>query len=87
MHKRYEELLKKAGTDTSGKWMGVEHSEKLAELIVLDIIKLIKTDDTVNNHCAYTTYDKGVIDCVVGKIITLLSSEFNIKQEKIDANS
>jgi len=28
------ELMKQAGTDTSGKWMGVEHAEKFAELIV-----------------------------------------------------
>jgi hypothetical protein len=87
MHKKYEELIKQSGTDTSGKWMGVEHSEKLAELIVLDIIKLIKTDNSVNNHCAYTTYDKGVIDCVVDKIVTLLTSEFNIKKEMINVNS
>ena len=26
--------MKQAGTDTSGKWMGVEHAEKFAELIV-----------------------------------------------------
>ena len=31
---RIKELMKKAGTDTSGKWMGVEHAEKFAELIV-----------------------------------------------------
>jgi hypothetical protein len=26
--------MKRAGTDTSGKWLGTEHAEKLAELIV-----------------------------------------------------
>jgi len=34
MNKRIQELMKQAGTDTSGKWMGVEHAEKFAELIV-----------------------------------------------------
>ena len=34
MNERIKELMKQAGTDTSGKWMGVEHAEKLAELIV-----------------------------------------------------
>jgi hypothetical protein len=33
------ELMKKAGTDTSGKWMGVEHAEKFAELIVRECMK------------------------------------------------
>jgi hypothetical protein len=34
MNERVKELMKQAGTDTSGKWMGTEHAEKLAELIV-----------------------------------------------------
>ena len=34
MNERIKELMKQAGTDTSGKWMGVEHAEKFAELIV-----------------------------------------------------
>jgi hypothetical protein len=28
--------MQQAGTDTSGKWMGVDHAEKFAELIVKD---------------------------------------------------
>jgi hypothetical protein len=34
MNKQIQELMKQAGTDTSGKWMGVEHAEKFAEMIV-----------------------------------------------------
>ena len=34
MNEQIRELMKQAGTDTSGKWMGVEHAEKFAELIV-----------------------------------------------------
>jgi hypothetical protein len=34
MNERIRELMKQAGTDTSGKWMGVEHAKKFAELIV-----------------------------------------------------
>lgn len=29
-----KQLMKQAGTDSSGKWMGVEHAEKLVSLIV-----------------------------------------------------
>jgi hypothetical protein len=38
MNKRIQELMLLAGTDTSGKWMGVEHAEKFAELIVRECI-------------------------------------------------
>ena len=34
MNERIKNLMKQAGTDTSGKWMGVEHADKFALLIV-----------------------------------------------------
>ena len=40
MNERIKELMKQAGTDSSGKWMGVEHAEKFAELIVQECAKV-----------------------------------------------
>jgi len=34
MNEQFKQLMQQAGTDTSGKWMGVDHAEKFAELIV-----------------------------------------------------
>jgi hypothetical protein len=34
MNQRIQELVKQAGTDCSGKWMGMHHAEKFAELIM-----------------------------------------------------
>ena len=41
MKERIRELMKQAGTDTSGKWMGVEHAEKFAELIVKETMQVV----------------------------------------------
>ena len=41
MNERIKELMKQAGTDSSGKWMGVEHAEKFAELIVRECAEQI----------------------------------------------
>jgi hypothetical protein len=38
MNERIRELMLLAGTDTSGKWMGVEHAERFAELIVQECV-------------------------------------------------
>ena len=38
MNERIQELMLLAGTDTSGKWMGVEHAERFAQLIVQECI-------------------------------------------------
>jgi len=42
MNKRIRELMLRAGTDTSGKWMGVEHAEKFAELIVKECSGIVQ---------------------------------------------
>jgi hypothetical protein len=34
MNDKIKEYMKQAGTDTSGKWMGTEHAEKFALLII-----------------------------------------------------
>ena len=34
MSEKIKELIKEVGTDVSGKWMNIDNSEKLAELIV-----------------------------------------------------
>jgi hypothetical protein len=34
MNERIKELVLLAGTDTSGKWMSMDHAEKFAEAIV-----------------------------------------------------
>jgi hypothetical protein len=40
MNERIKELIKQVGTDVSGKWMNVDNSEKLAELIVRECVKV-----------------------------------------------
>ena len=52
--------------------------EKFAELLLREAIDVIASAPT--QHCAYTTYDKSVVDCAVQKIIAALHSEFNLKK-------
>jgi uncharacterized iron-regulated protein len=41
MNERIRELMLLAGTDTSGKWMGVEHAEQFAQLIVRECMNAV----------------------------------------------
>ena len=34
MNQQIRELMQKAGTDVSGKWMSVDNAEKFAELVI-----------------------------------------------------
>jgi hypothetical protein len=46
MKERIQELMKQAGTDVSGKWMGVDHATKFAELILEEIMQEL----IINGH-------------------------------------
>ena len=50
MSERIRELIKQVGTDVSGKWMNVDNSEKLAELIVQECILTIQMSITRDGH-------------------------------------
>jgi hypothetical protein len=50
MNQQIQELMTQAGTDSSGKWMGVEHAEKFAELIVRECILTIQMGISRDGH-------------------------------------
>lgn len=42
MNQTIQELMKQAGTDTSGKWMSVDNAEKFAMLVIQAYNKELK---------------------------------------------
>lgn len=44
MNQKIQQLMAQAGTDTSGKWMGVDNAERFAELIVQECATLIPAE-------------------------------------------
>jgi hypothetical protein len=43
MNTRIQQLMDRAGTDSSGKWMSVDQAEKFAELIVRQCAEIADT--------------------------------------------
>ena len=43
MREQVKELMRQAGTDTSGKWMSIDNLEKYTELIVLQCVHVVDT--------------------------------------------
>ena len=54
MNERIKELMQQAGTDCSGKWMGMNHAEKFAELIVGECVVIVA--DAVDHREPASTY-------------------------------
>ena len=44
MNERIQELVKEAGTDCSGKWMGMNHTEKFAQLLIQNCIQTLRNN-------------------------------------------
>lgn len=42
MNQKIKEMMVQAGTDISGKWMSIDHTERLVELAVLDCISVLE---------------------------------------------
>ena len=42
MNEQIQRLMKQAGTDTSGKWMSIDHAEKFARLVIEQYNKELK---------------------------------------------
>jgi hypothetical protein len=53
VNEQIQAFMNRAGTDTSGKWMGVEHAEKFAELIVRECAQVYWNIDDSELHEEY----------------------------------
>ena len=53
MNTQIKELMKKAGTDSSGKWMSVDNIEQFAELLVKECVKFCKHESNDDDHDEY----------------------------------
>jgi len=74
MNKRIKELALQAGgshyPDVGGATL-----EKFAELLLNKVIEVVQTAPT---HCAYTTYDLGVVECTLKKTVESIEKTFDI---------
>jgi hypothetical protein len=60
MNERIKELFEQAGTDVSGKWMGIDNAEKFAELIVRECANHC---DLLLDHKISSEWSRGTHDC------------------------
>jgi len=72
---RIKKLALEAGGSTYPE-VGGAILEKFADLLIKELIR--EVDDTNTNHCCGTTYDLGLADCVKGKILSHLKSEYEV---------
>jgi hypothetical protein len=72
---KIEQLIKQAGTDSSGKWMSIEQAQKLAHLIVNECY--IAIENTNTSH-VYTTFDDGQFKATIIKSKDAVKQHFGV---------
>jgi len=74
MNERIDYLIKQVGTDVSGKWMNVDNSEKLAELIVRECVDIVK-----NLSPGYKDYRDQIEDAFRRDCVEEIKQHFGVK--------
>jgi hypothetical protein len=63
MNERIKELFEQAGTDVSGKWMGIDNAEKFAQLIVRECLEACSRANEIR-HFVPPTQEQVVLSCM-----------------------
>ena len=64
MNTQIKELVKKSGTDSSGKWMSIDNAEKFAELIVRECVNVVENLSPGYDDYRDQIEDAFRVDCV-----------------------
>jgi hypothetical protein len=75
MNEQIKEFMKLAGTDTSGKWMGVDHAEKFAELIVTECVSVVEKLSP-----GYDDYRNQIEDAFRRDCVEQIKQHFGVEQ-------
>lgn len=70
MRKRIYELAKEAG------YAAPELAERMHKMVDLVINECIVAIEKTPRHCAYTTHDKGTVECTIQKTIETVKDHF-----------
>jgi hypothetical protein len=76
MNENVKALIDTVGTDISGKWISAEKLETFAKDVIVECLKQIEIANS--QHCAYTTFDLGIVNCAKEKITDHIKEHFNV---------
>jgi len=76
MNENVKTLIDTVGTDISRKWISAEKLETFAKDVIVECLKQIEVANS--QHCAYTTFDLGIVNCAKEKITDHIKEHFNV---------
>jgi hypothetical protein len=75
MNNKINELIKRVGTDVSGKWISIDQAEELVKLAIAECY--IAIENTNTSH-VYTTFDDGQFTATIIKSKDAVKQHFGV---------
>ena len=75
MNNKIDELIKRVGTDVSGKWISVDKAEELVKIAIAECYIAI---DNTNTHHVYTTFDQDMVGSTIKKSKQAIKEHFGV---------
>ncbi len=72
---KIEQLIKQAGTDSSGKWISVDNAQDFAIMLLNECY--IAIENTNNSH-VYTTFDQDRFKATISKCKDAVKQHFGV---------
>lgn len=76
MYQKIKELADKAELPFQAEYG--DHYQRFAELVIEECLDVLKTEHSVK-HCAYTTFQLGIVKCTIEQAETAIRNHFKEK--------
>lgn len=75
MEEKIKEIIKRVGTDISGKWISIDQAKKFAEVMVEECLVAI---DKTDKHHVYTSFDQDMVLSTIEKSKKAIKEHFGV---------
>lgn len=77
VNEKFRELMSQAISGLAENYSTEDFADKFAELLFDECVNAVENTPT---HCAYTTYQLGIVECTIDKSVETLYTYFDKKR-------
>lgn len=75
MEEKIKEIIKRVGTDISGKWMSIDQAKKFAQIMVEECLVAV---DKTDKHHVHTSFDQDMVLSTIEKSKKAIKEHFGV---------
>ena len=75
MEEKIKEIIKRVGTDISGKWISIDQAHKFAQIMVEECLVAV---DKTDKHHVHTSFDQDMVLFTIEKSKKAIKEHFGV---------